>query len=164
MTDNALVDGLLDEVMKGRAARVAHDLDAVRLGGHRLLELADHGLRRPSRELRLDLHTEGFRGFLRARLTRERRPVAWVAAHLHVHHQALADRIGRSRHRSRREPRRGDADQKKLDQTHVRFSLAYSGRLAGGPSLFGRAPPPNLPNDRRLAKNACRRCGSSTYM
>ena len=92
--DDALIDGLLDEVMESGRARVAHDLDAVRLGGHRLLELVDHRLGRPGRELRLQIDAERFGGFLRARLTGERRAVAGVAAHLHVHHQAFADRIG----------------------------------------------------------------------
>ena len=52
--DDALVDGLLDEIVERDCAGMAHDLDAVRLGGHRLLELGDHRLRRPGGELRLE--------------------------------------------------------------------------------------------------------------
>jgi len=44
--------------VEGGAPRVAHDLDAVGLGGHRLLELVDHGLRRPGGELLLELDAE----------------------------------------------------------------------------------------------------------
>ena len=74
---------------------MAHDLDAGRLGRHRLLELVDHRLRRPGRELRLELDAKRVGGLLGAGLAGERRAVAGVAAHLHVHHEPFADRIGR---------------------------------------------------------------------
>ena len=89
-----LVDGLLDEVMKRNAAGMPHDLNAVGLGGHRFLELVDHSLRLPLRELGLQLDSERLGGFLGAGLTGEGRAVAGVAAHLHVHDEALADRVG----------------------------------------------------------------------
>ena len=91
--DDALVDRALDEVVEGGAAGMAHDLDAGRLGGDRLLELVDHGLRRPGRELRLEVDAEGGGGLRGAGLAGERGAVAGVAAHLHVHGEALADRI-----------------------------------------------------------------------
>ena len=48
-----------------------------------------------------------------AGLAGERRAVAGIAAHLHVHHQALADRIApRPRPATSRHRGRGDADQK----------------------------------------------------
>ena len=92
--DDALVGRLFDEVMEGGRARMAHDLDAGRLGGHRLLELRDHRLRRPGGELRFQFDAERLGGLRRAGLPRQRRPVAGVAAHLHVHDQAFADGVG----------------------------------------------------------------------
>ena len=89
------IDRLLDQVVECGAAGMAHDLDAVGLGGNRLLELVDHGFRRPGRELRLEVDAERRRGLRRAGLAGERRAVAGVAAHLHVHHEALADGVVR---------------------------------------------------------------------
>ncbi len=116
---DALVDGALDDVMERGGARVAHDLDAVRLGGNRLLELVDHGLRRPGRELRLQLDAESRSGLSGAGLTGERRSVAGVAAHLHVHDQAFADRIGGRGHTDAGQQRRcGHAGQQQFRYLH----------------------------------------------
>src|SRR3546814_14458584 len=52
---DALADRLRHQVVERGAAGMAHDLDAVRLGRHRLLELVDHGLRRPGGKLLLEL-------------------------------------------------------------------------------------------------------------
>ena len=109
--DDALVDGRLDEVVEGGAAGMAHDLDAGRLGGDRLLELVDHGLRRPGRELLLEVDAEG-RGRLRgAGLAGERGAVAGVAAHLHVHGEAFADQSRPKRCRPPASSRDGGARQ-----------------------------------------------------
>jgi hypothetical protein len=62
-----------------------------------LAELVQHRLRVPGRELLDDLDAEGMRGIGGARLPREGRAVARVAAHLHVHGHAGAERAGRCR-------------------------------------------------------------------
>jgi hypothetical protein len=96
--DDALVDGLLDEVREGLVAGVAHDHDAARLRGERLLELLDHPLRRPGRELLVEaVDAESLGRGTRAGLARERRAVAGVSAHLHVDRDALAGRLLRER-------------------------------------------------------------------
>ena len=65
------------------------------LGGHRLLELVDHGLRRPARELLVELvDAERLGGGGGAGLAGERGAVAGIAAHLHVDGDALAGRVG----------------------------------------------------------------------
>jgi len=163
--DGALISGLFDEVVEGRASRVAHDLDAIRLGGHRLLELLDHRLRRPGGKLRFQFDAQGGGGLSGSRLSSERRAIAGVAAHLHIHDQAFPDRIGRgSRIRDRQNCARGDADQKQIGQTHVRLSLSCLGPLLRQPRFYSEVRiPPNLPSERRLAKSARRRCGSSAY-
>ena len=85
-----------------------------------------------------------------AGLTRERRAVAGVAAHLHIHHQALADRIGRGRSRGGQR-RHGDARQKQLRKTHSVSPFPFGSASGDGPLLFvairrhGR--PPNLRNE-----------------
>ncbi len=110
--DDALVGGGLDEVMEGGRAGMAHDLDAARLGGDRFLELVDHGFRRPGRELLLQFDAQRRGGLLGAGLAGERGAVAGVAAHLHIHGQALADRVGGQRRAETSEQRRrGDADE-----------------------------------------------------
>ena len=170
--DDALVGRLFDEIVEGGRARMAHDLDAVRLGGHRLLELGDHRLGRPGRELRLQIDAERLGGLRRAGLAGQRRPVAGVAAHLHVHHQPFADRIGGPGRRYGGDKRsRADADKKMSAKTHVRCSLSSSpvaGEGAG--DLYSEAldrdaeAPPNPGIERRRSISAARRCGSSTYM
>src|SRR5262245_52037935 len=95
--DDPLVDRALYEVTEGSTSRMAHDSDAAWLRRHSLLELVYHGLRRPSRELLLDVDPERFGSLRSARLASERGAVTGISTHLHVHHETFADRIRGSR-------------------------------------------------------------------
>ena len=104
---DALIDRVLDEIVKGGRARVAHDLDAARLGCDRILELVDHRAGVPLGVLRLEIDAERRGGRLRAVFARERRAVARRAAHLDVHRQPLAERLVGERRRRRQRRQRG---------------------------------------------------------
>ena len=164
--DDALVDGALDEVVEGGAAGMAHDLDAVRLGGDRLLELVDHGLRRPGRELLLEVDAERCGGLRGAGLAGERGAVAGIAAHLHVHGDALADRVvGRSRCRPaapRLRLRRAEALVNLMFVLSLVHLAAFRlpGESRGTHSAERIRPKRCMPPIR--ARKAPRRCGSST--
>jgi len=69
--------------------RVSHDLDAVRMRRHGLLELVDHGLLIPLGVLLDQLHVVGRRGRAGAIGARERCPVPLRAAALHVDNELL---------------------------------------------------------------------------
>src|SRR6185437_8498205 len=71
--------------------RMTHDLDAIRLGGNGLTKLLEHFLRLPGRILLDDLDPESVAGRQRTVRARPSRAIAGVAAHLHVHHHALAE-------------------------------------------------------------------------
>ena len=103
-------------------------------------------------------------GFLRAGLAGERRAVAGVAAHLHVHREPLAERVGGAGAGAGRERRRGDAGQKKMRHRRMFVSpLHVSGRLyRRTPSFFSRSyPAESAERPQMCANNARRRCGSS---
>ena len=79
-----------------------------------------------------------------AGLAGERRAVAGVAAHLHVHDEALADRVGRRRRRRRaRPPRRRRPEA--LRQSHVRSSLCVFGPPLRRAPPYSAASRPNAP-------------------
>ena len=87
--DDALGLGLVDERRECRLARVSHDLDAVRVGRHGLLELVDHRLLIPLGVLLDQLHVVRRRGRPGAVGARQRCPVTLRAAALHVDDQLL---------------------------------------------------------------------------
>ena len=161
---DALVDGALDDVMEGGGARVAHDLDAVRLGGDRLLELVDHGLRRPGRELLLQVDAEGGGGLRGAGLAGKRGAVAGVAAHLHVHDQAFADRSSAAEAAPRLASRAVAAAPASRILVTCMFVLSLLfGTAPSGARRYSAALARPKPLERlNRAKKARRRCGSST--
>ncbi len=87
--DDFLGHRLIDERLECIRTRMAHDHDAAWICCERLLELLDHLLRRPGRELLVELiDAQRLRRRRRTRLPRQRRPVAGIAAHLHVDRDA----------------------------------------------------------------------------
>ena len=74
---------------------MAHDLDAVRVGGHGLLELVDHRLLIPLGVLLDQLDVVGRRGGPGAVGARQRRAVPLRAAALHVDDELLSCRCSR---------------------------------------------------------------------
>ncbi len=79
-----------DQRLPGLSTRMAHDLDAVGPRRHGLAELVEHGLAGPGGELLAHVDAQGLGGGLGAILARQGGAVAGLAAHLEVHHQALA--------------------------------------------------------------------------
>ncbi len=83
--DDPRVDRFLDQGLEGALAGMAHDLDAVGIGGHRLLELGDHLFGLPARVLLDQIDPQMLGRRLGPVGAGQDRRIAGVAAHLHVH-------------------------------------------------------------------------------
>ena len=160
----------LTRLCKRVAAGMAHDDDAGGLGGQSLLELFDHGFRRPAGELRIELVDPQRGGGLRgAGLASQYGAFAGMAAHLHVDGQTFAGRVGgNSGGRACRDTASAAALAKSRSLNACfppiydfgsgpRFSRA--GRAGAFPT--GSRPPESVRRPKR-AKKSARRCGSST--
>jgi hypothetical protein len=133
--DHALVDRLLDQVHERLVAGMAHDRDAGGLGGQGLLELLDHLLRRPARELLVQaVEAEGLGRGGGTGLAGQCGPVAGIAAHLHVHGDALAGRVG-----GEGGARRGTNDG---DRSSAQFEIGPDRRHRVSPPMIGGAAGP----------------------
>ena len=148
---DALVLGLLDQRRPGVGTRMAHDLDAVGARRHGLAELVEHGLAGPGRELLLEVDAERLGRGLGPVLARQGGAVAGLAAHLEVHHQALAQLLLRLRAAGAQQRRRAGRGQQR---PHAHDSLPDCDPAAiagsGVRSLASASLPPSAQADQAV--------------